>query len=147
VARTSGYAGRTTSDGHTQPPELPSPRKDTLIASDLDASDLGRSVLDARGERIGELVGIYADTDSDVATFAGVKVAGFGRRRVVLVSLAGATIEHASLNVICGKKLATAAPTTRDGDIPSGEDAAALYAHYDIASPEDGTALRMLAPR
>jgi hypothetical protein len=113
------------------------------MTSHADSHVLGSSVLDARGERIGRVVATYTGPGSADPAFAGVKVSGFLRRRVVFVSLLGATIKRSSVTVKCGKKRATSAPATGSDAVVAGEDAVALYAHYELPCPADGTVRRI----
>lgn len=116
------------------------------MTSPDDTLVLGRSVVDASGERIGRVVAVYAGPGSAQPAFAGVKVAKSIRRRVVFVSLLGATMNRASVTVRCGKKRATSAPAAGAHAVLAGEDAVALYAHYELSCPADGT-VRQIAPR
>jgi sporulation protein YlmC with PRC-barrel domain len=72
---------------------------------------VGRVVLDAGGERIGEVSSLYLDTDTNVVSFAGVAMTRRGRRRVVFVPLDESTLGSASITVRCGKELARRAPS------------------------------------
>lgn len=92
----------------------------------------GRAVLAAGGERIGRLVDMYADIESGAVLFAGVALVRRGRRRLVLVSLAGARLGRGSVTVQCGKDLARRAPSIRPGERLTAAAEPALFAHYDI---------------
>jgi hypothetical protein len=93
---------------------------------------VGRVVLDAGGERIGEVSSLYLDTDTNVVSFAGVAMLRRGRRRVVFVPLDDATLGTASITVRCGKELARRAPSVRPGETLAVDAEAALFAHYEL---------------
>lgn len=101
----------------------------------FDAEIVGRAVLDAAGERIGQVSTLYLDGDTGRVLFAGVSMIRRGRRRVVLVPLADATLRRDSISVRCGKQLARRAPSMRPGDTLPVETEAALFAHYDMPYP------------
>jgi hypothetical protein len=75
------------------------------------ADIVGRAVLDPGGEGIGQLIDLYADTETGAVSFAGVAMIRRGRRRLVFVS--HASIGPASVTVKCGKELARRAPSVR----------------------------------
>jgi hypothetical protein len=102
------------------------------------ADIVGRAVFDAGGERIGQLVDLYADTQTGEVCFAGVAMIRRGRRRLVFVSLTDASIDAASVIVQCGKELARRAPSVRMGETLPADAEPALFAHYEIpyASPD-----------
>ena len=111
------------------------------------ADIVGRAVFDAGGERIGQLVDLYANTETGAVCFAGVAMMRRGRRRLVFVSLTDARIEAASVTVRCGKELARRAPSVRIGETLPADAEPALFAHYDMPylSPETKKG-RRLAP-
>ena len=112
----------------------------------IDSDTVGRYVLDARGERIGQLADLYADVASGAVTFGGVSMLRRGRRRVVYVCLNDAQVSPDSVTVKCGKDLARRAPSVRPGETLSADAEQALFAHYDMPCPSaDGTGHR-LAP-
>jgi hypothetical protein len=112
----------------------------------IDSDTIGRAVLDARGERIGQLADLYADVGSGAVTFGGVSMLRRGRRRVVYVCLDDATVGPNSVTVKCGKDLARRAPSVRPGETLTADDEQALFGHYDMPCPSaDGTGHR-LAP-
>lgn len=108
---------------------------------------VGRAVFDVRGHRIGPLVSVYADADSDATLFGGVRVRVHGRRRVVFVSLVDATIKATSLTVKCGKDYARSAPSVPVGASLEADAEPSLFAHYDIAYRPAGRTGRRLSPR
>ncbi len=112
----------------------------------INADTVGHAVLDARGERIGHLADLYADVGSGAVTFGGVATHRRGRRRVVFVCLADATVGPDSVTVKCGKDLARRAPSVRPGESMPIDAEQALFAHYDMPCPSaDGSGHR-LAP-
>ncbi|HZC73005.1 MAG TPA: PRC-barrel domain-containing protein [Jatrophihabitans sp.] len=110
------------------------------------ADIVGRAVFDPGGERIGQLVDLYADTETGAVSFAGVAMIRRGRRRLVFVSLTDASIEPASVTVKCGKELARRAPYVRPGQTLPADTEPALFAHYDIPYQSPQTQERRLTP-
>jgi hypothetical protein len=111
----------------------------------FDTDDLGRTVVDPLGDRIGEIATLYSDVDTGVVSFGGVSMLRRGRRRVVLVSFVDATLSVGSIAVKCGRELARRAPSVRPGDELAADGERALFAHYDLPYAAD-TARRRLAP-
>ena len=103
-----------------------------MSAPAIDADDVGREVLDAAGHRIGKVSTLYLDADTGVVSFAGVSMIRRGRRRTVLVPLAGATLRGSSLTVRCGRQLAWQAPTVRPGVMLPADAEPGLFAHFDM---------------
>jgi hypothetical protein len=103
-----------------------------LFGSSLNADLVGRAVFDGRGVRIGQLVTVYTDVDTDAMDFAGVQITRRGRRRAVLVPLTDAILGPARITVRCGRDLARSAPSVRVGDLLPADDEPQLFAHYDI---------------
>jgi hypothetical protein len=103
-----------------------------LSAAGYQADVVGHVVLDAGGERIGQVSTLYVDTDTNLVSFAGVAMLRRGRRRVVFVPLADATVSKASITVRCGKELARRAPSVRPGEVLPADAEAELFAHYEI---------------
>jgi len=103
-----------------------------MSAARYEADVVGRVVLDAGGERIGEVSALYVDTDTNVVSFAGVAMLRRGRRRVVFVPLDDSTLGTASITVRCGKELARRAPSIRPGEVLPADAEAELFAHYEI---------------
>jgi hypothetical protein len=112
----------------------------------LDADLIGRAVLDAAGDRIGNVSTLYVDADTGDVSFAGVTLIRRLRRRIVFVPLIGATLRRASITVRCGKQLARRATCVRHGQTLSAEGEAALFAHYDMPyEPRGGHRVRRLS--
>jgi hypothetical protein len=118
-----------------------------MSAAGFDASVLGRAVVDAAGEHIGQVSALYLDRDTGVVSFAGVAMIRRGRRRIVLVPLAGATLGPASIAVTCGKLLARRAPSVRPGETLPSDAEPVLFAHYDMPYvPRKSSGGRRLTP-
>jgi len=107
--------------------------------SEFTTDIVGRKVLDARGERIGQLASLYLDTDTGMVSFAGVAMLRRCRRRLVFVPLADATVAPSSVTVKCGKELARRCPSVRSGHALPAEVEPALFAHYDLAYAPAGS--------
>lgn len=95
----------------------------------LTADMTGRTVFGADGERLGELVDLYADTKTGAVTFAGVAMIRRGRRRTVSVSLSDAGIAAGSVTVQWGKELARRAPSVRMGQALPADAEPALFSY------------------
>ena len=107
----------------------------------------GRSVIDLEGDKVGSLYAIYVDTASDAPAFASVEIGIVGRRRLVFVPLSGATVAPDHVRVRCEKKLVKAAPSIdTDGELLASDEPA-LFSHYGMPYPGDGTGQRALARR
>lgn len=118
-----------------------------MSAAGFDTGVIGRVVLDAGGERIGQVSTLYLDLASGLVSFAGVAMIRRGRRRIVFVPLADATIGRASITVTCDKMLARRAPSVRPGETLPADAEADLFAHYDMPylprEPRDGQRLKL----
>jgi hypothetical protein len=89
-------------------------------------------VLDGTGRRIGRLSCLYVDQHTGEQSFAGVRIGWPGRRRVVLVPLAGADLRRRSITVGCGRRRATSAPSHAvHGSLAAAEEPA-LFQHYEM---------------
>lgn len=89
-------------------------------------------VVDTNGDKIGSLESVYFDTETDEATFAGVKTGMVGRRRLVFVPLTGAVVSPSWVKVTADKKVARDAPSIEtDGEL-TRDDEAAVFAHYGL---------------
>lgn len=107
----------------------------------------GYSVRGADGGKIGELEAIYVDTRTDAPAFATVKAGVPGRRRLVFVPLAGASVSPEHLNVAYDKGLVKGAPSIdTDGELASGEEPA-VFGHYELAYEPGAAGERRLARR
>ncbi|HEU5005768.1 MAG TPA: PRC-barrel domain-containing protein [Jatrophihabitantaceae bacterium] len=104
-----------------------------MDAADLTSELVGRDVLDAAGQHLGRVDGLFRDFDTPDLVFAAVAMIRRGRRRLVFVPLVGATIQAASVTLRCGALLARRAPQIRPGCGLPVELEADLYRHYDLA--------------
>lgn len=107
----------------------------------------GHAVVDGDGDKIGTLEAVYVDTRTDEPSFATVEVGIVGRKRLVFVPLAGATVSPSHLRVRCAKKQVKDAPSIdTDGELlASGEPA--VFEHYGMPYPDPGSGARVLARR
>jgi hypothetical protein len=93
----------------------------------------GHDVVDADGNKIGELEAVYVDTGSDVPSFGTVEVGLPTRHRLVFVPLDQATVGPGYVKVAYDKKQVKDAPSIgTDGELPAaGEEA--VFTHYGLA--------------
>lgn len=106
-----------------------------------------KDVVDPKGNKIGTLESVYVDTATDEPAFATVAVGLVGRRRLVFVPLAAATVAPGHLRVGCHKKLARQAPSiAMDGELRA-EDEPAVFAHYGLTYQPGAGGERRLARR
>lgn len=107
----------------------------------------GHAVVDGSGDRIGTLEAVYVDTATDEPSFATVQVGLVGRRRLVFVPLAGATVAPGYVQVRYDKKLARRAPfIDTDGELLAADEPK-VFAHYGIDYPPGAQNQRRLARR
>jgi hypothetical protein len=102
----------------------------------FEAEDLrdwrGHDVVDVDGDKIGTLEAVYFDTATDQPAFATVQIGMVGRRRLVFVPLAGATVSPSSVRVGVEKKLAKRAPAIdTDGQLTAADEPA-VFEHYGL---------------
>lgn len=107
---------------------------------------VGHTIFDASGQRIGQIVDLYADSETGAVSFAGVVTLRRGRRRKVFVSLTDASLGPASVTVKCGRELARRAPFVRPGQTLPADAEPRLFAHYDLPHPAEHTTRRWLTP-
>lgn len=106
----------------------------------------GHKVLDADGNKIGDLEAVYVDTKTDQPAFATVKVGMMGRARLAFVPLAGATLGPGYLKVAQPKKQVKDAPSIDvDGELLAGDEPAVFH-HYNLEY-DAGPTERRLARR
>jgi hypothetical protein len=92
----------------------------------------GHEVIDAEGNKIGELEAIYVDTDSDQPSFATVKMGLPTRQRLVFVPLEGVKVGPRHVRVAHTKKQVKDAPSIdTDGELLAADEEA-VFAHYDL---------------
>ena len=100
-------------------------------------------VIDPDGNKIGEFEAVYVDTETDLPSFASVKVGMVGRHRLTFVPLSRATVSPDHVRVAYPKKLVKDAPTIEtDGELLA-QDEPAIFAHYQIDSPTTGGGRRL----
>jgi uncharacterized protein (TIGR02271 family) len=96
---------------------------------------IGRSLLDADGERIGKVEDVYLDNQTGQPEWFAVKTGWFGSR-ISFVPIQGASTEADDLSVPYSKSQVKDAPNAEaDGQL-SQEEEAQLYAHYGVGYSE-----------
>ena len=108
----------------------------------------GKMIVDSDGEKIGKLLDVYVDVETDEPQFATVKE-GFIGRHLTFVPVGGIKVGPDELQVAVPKELVKSAP---DLDIHGGElsqaDESALYHHFELNyTPPDTESGRRLARR
>ncbi len=107
----------------------------------------GHDVIDPAGKKIGSLEAVYVDTATDDPAFATVQTGLPGRRRLLLVPLADATVGPDHVRVTCSKNLARKAPAIElDGELAAAAEPA-VYAHYEVPYTVGAAGERRLARR
>lgn len=107
----------------------------------------GHAVVDRRGGKIGSLEAIYVDTVSDEPAFASVEVGMVGRKRLIFVPLAGATVAPQHLKVQVDKKQAKSSPSIdTDGELLAADEPS-VFQHYGLGYTPGGSGERRLARR
>jgi sporulation protein YlmC with PRC-barrel domain len=117
----------------------------------LEAEDLrdwrGSDVVDSEGSKIGTLEDVYFDTATDQPVFATVQVGMVGKRRLVFVPLAGATVAPKHVRVQADKSLVKDAPSIDvDGEL-AATDEPAIFEHYGLAYQPGASGERRLGRR
>jgi PRC-barrel domain len=93
----------------------------------------GHDVVDADGNKIGELEAVYVDTGSDLPSFGTVRVGLPTRHRLVFVPLDQATVGPGYVKVSYDKKQVKNAPSIgTDGELPAADEEA-VFTHYGLA--------------
>lgn len=107
----------------------------------------GQHVVDADGDKIGEMEAVYVDTATDEPAFLTVKIGIIGRQRLVFVPLTGATVAPGHVKVMVDKKQAKDAPSIdTDGELPA-EQEQSIFEHYELAYSPGAGGERKLARR
>jgi uncharacterized protein YrrD len=108
----------------------------------------GKPILDCHGEKIGRLLDVYVDTETDEPRFATVKE-GFIGRHLTFVPLDGVKVGPDELGVAVSKNLVESAPNIdQHGGELSQADESTLYHHYELNyTPPDTESGRRLARR
>src|ERR1700735_4879258 len=92
----------------------------------------GHDVVDADGDKIGELEAVYVDTGTDLPSFGTVRVGLPTRHRLVFVALDRAAVGPGYLQVSYDKKQVKDAPSIgTDGELPAGDEEA-IFKHYGL---------------
>ena len=109
----------------------------------MDTTDLGAArawpgldVFDEEGDRVGRLIGIYADSSIGRPVFGLVRTGLFGLRSV-LVPLVDAFEEGGALIVRCQKQTIKDAPDLRRDEPLSEQAERELYSHYGMDRESD----------
>lgn len=91
----------------------------------------GHKVLDADGDKVGDLEAVYVDTATDLPAFGTVSLGGLlGGRRLAFVPFDGATVGPDYVKVAYSKSLVKEAPSIdTDGELLA-EDEPRVFAHY-----------------
>jgi hypothetical protein len=104
-------------------------------------------VIDAGGDKVGELEAVYVDTATDQPSFASVRLGMVGRRRLVFVPLDRATVGPSYVRVAYPKKLIKDAPHIElDGEL-AAEQEGELFEHYGLQHHPGASGERRLARR
>jgi PRC-barrel domain protein len=107
----------------------------------------GHDVVDAQGDKIGELEAVYVDTISDLPSFGTVTVGLPTRHRLVFVPLDHATVGPGYVKVTYDKKQVKDAPSIgTDGVLPAGDEEA-IFKHYGLAYQPGADGERRMARR
>jgi PRC-barrel domain len=107
----------------------------------------GHDVVDADGDKIGELEAVYVDTSTDLPSFGTVEVGLPTRHRLVFVPLDHATVGPGYVQVRYDKKQVKNAPSIdTDGELPAGDEEA-VFRHYGMNYQAGAGGERCLARR
>lgn len=107
----------------------------------------GHTVVDASGDKVGELESVYVDTSTDEPSFAAVKTGIIGRQRITFVPLTGATVAPGHVRVQADKKTVKKAPSIdTDGELLAAVEPE-LFSHYGMAYEPGAAGERRLARR
>ena len=108
----------------------------------------GKMLIDSNGEKIGKLVDVYVDVETDEPQFATVKE-GFIGRHLTFVPLGGIQISPDGLQVAVAKEAVRSGPDIEmHGDELSQADESTLYHHFELNyTPIDTESGRRLARR
>jgi hypothetical protein len=105
----------------------------------------GQDVVDPEAKKLGRLVEVLYDTQTDTSAFGLVRSGHVGGRRVTLVPLSGASAGQDYLRISVEKGAFKDAPTFDPGREISAEDEAEAYEYYGIAYPGNDPSTRVLA--
>jgi PRC-barrel domain len=121
------------------------------MADMFEAGDIrewrGHHVVDAEGNKIGDLEAVYVDTSTDLPSFGTVKIGMPTRYRLVFVPFDQATVGPGYLKVRYGKKQVKTAPSIgTDGELMAADEEA-VFRHYGLTYQAGATSERCLARR
>jgi len=132
--------------------DWPSPltgRSASVSVSNIPVEDIkqwrGQDVIDPEAKRLGRLLEILYDTQTDTPAFALVRSGHLGGRRVTLVPLSGASAGQDYLRVAIEKGAFKDAPSFDPEQELSAEDEARAYDYYGITYPRSDLSGRVLA--
>jgi hypothetical protein len=120
-----------------------------MSGSDIPVEDIkqwrGQDVIDSEDKKLGRLVEVLYDTQSDTPAFALVRNGHMRRRRVTLVPLSGASAGQVYLRVAVKKGVFKDAPSFDPERELDAEDEARAYGYYGVAYPRNEASGRVLA--
>lgn len=99
---------------------------------------LGRTALDAAGEKIGKIDDVYLDREAELPEWAVVNTGLFGSKSS-FVPLAGAALEGGDVRLGVDKAQIQDAPRIDPDGQLSQEEEARLFSHYGVPYDESGT--------
>ena len=106
-----------------------------------------QDVVDADGNKIGQLEAVYVDTSTDMPVFASVRTGMIGRHRLTFVPLDRATVAPKHVRVDYPKKqVKDALQIDTDGEL-AASDEPGLFEHYGLAHQPGAGGERRLARR
>jgi hypothetical protein len=120
-----------------------------VSVSDILVEDIkqwrGQDVIDPGAKKLGRLVEILYDTQTDTPAFAVVRSGHMGGRHDTLVPLNGALVGQDYLRVSVEKGAFKDAPSFDPESELSAEDEARAYDYYGVAYPRSDLSGRLLA--
>ena len=104
-------------------------------------------MVDADGNKIGQLEAIYVDTSTDMPAFASVRIGMIGRHRLTFVPLDRATVTPSHVRVAYPRKqVKDALQIDTDGEL-AATDEPRLFEHYGLVYAPGGAGERRLGRR
>jgi hypothetical protein len=120
-----------------------------MTVSDIPVEDIkqwrGQDVIDPGAKKLGRLVEILYDTQTDTPAFAVIRSGHLGGRRVTLVPLDGALAGQDYLRVPVEKGAFKDAPSFDPEVELSADDEASAYEYYGLSYPQNDRSGRLLA--
>jgi hypothetical protein len=117
----------------------------TVVAESM--SDwVGKDVVDAEGEKVGKLDGVFYDAEVDIPAFVAVK-SGLVGKHLTLIPLDDASVTPDHLRVAYRKAMIKDAPSYDTDTELSVEGEADAYKYYGLAYSTAGDGARRLAKR